>query len=667
MGWSRARRHLVLLLVCAAAPLSAAPVEAPFQVALGAIECEFTRSHLDAVKWRDRYVIGDPFDNPRPTVRPVLLQAGWRPLAEPTDDGAEAPVVSQTAEAVNVRLAGVAREVNGGPGRWSWQQVWTVERSGRLRLAYTLTQTVAPRVAWWLHRVELVGNRHELFVAAPNKDQHTPGKPVPIRTRDGREVAPRFGGEGSTVKEPAEVRLPYAGHQVVLRPDPSTRSVELWNGWWRQSINLHLPLGQRVETRLELDLADLPNVAQPTLTVAALPREPEPWREAALAPLPRPAQVLRFAQQTPGIIAWGKVTTHSEAELERFFAAMAPHFDVMELGVSWTDWKWDLGWDRDPAARGHAEAIAAEVRKQLRIAHRHGIKLALGLHFGGSGPGTGVLETRRQPQFQGESLDPETGGFHKQRDHFDWASAEATARGRQAWADCARLVGPVDYLFFNEPLWRLSTWYQAPLFSEAALADYRRFTGDPAARFPAKAYVPDTPRTNNQAGPDDWRRWSDWAQACFARMIGTQAGAFAQANADNLDYGGAIYFQHVGWTGPQYAVDLDRIAALPGVAWLCAEYVTDAKSPQWRKFRYYAARHGRRLSSFVNIGVYDPDAPGRVRYEGTDEGFARAVQMGLDEGAPMITLYPSDALDPKSPGYNPQRTAIWDRLTRPAR
>ncbi|MEI7730320.1 MAG: hypothetical protein WCO56_12155 [Verrucomicrobiota bacterium] len=655
----------LLLLGCGCwLPVHAASLATPFVVSLGAFECEFTRSHLDAIKWRDRYVIGDPFDNPRPTVCPVLMQANWRLLAQPSDDEASEPVVEQTETMVTVKLAGVAKEVGDGPGRWSWRQTWTLERTGRLRLAYTLTQTATPRGSWSMHRLELTGNRDELFITHPNKDKHTPGKPVPIRTRDGREVAPLFGGDGNIIKNPAEIRLPYAGHQVVLRPDSQTRSVELWNGWWRQKINLSLPSGKQVEAQFEFDLTDLPNLVKPRLAVASLPREQEPWRTAKLPPLARPARVLRFAQQTPGIIASSKVTPRSEEELERFFTAMAPHFDVMELVIAWTDWKWDLGWANGSASRLHAEAIAAEVRKQLRIAHRHGIRLALSLNFGDSGPGTGQLETRRQPQYQGETLDPETGSFIKKRDVFDWSSAEATARARQAWEDCARLIGPVDYLFFNEPHWRLSTWYQSPLFSEAALADFRRFTGNPTARFPAKAYVPPTLRTDNQASPADWGRWYDWAQASFARMIATQAGAFAKANTSNPDYAGAIYFQNVGWTGPQYAVDLDRLAALPEVTWLCAEYVTDANSPQWLKFRYYAARHDRRLSSFVNIGQYDPDAPGRVRYEGTDEGFASAVRMGIEEHAPMITLYPMDALDPKSPGYNPKRTAIWDRLTR---
>lgn len=644
------------------------PAEGPgFVVSLGAIELEFTDAGLDAVKWRDRYVIGDHFDNPRPAFQVLLLKEGWQTLATPSAVGAQPAAIHQADGAIMLRFAGEMSETGGGIGRWQWEQEWTVLRSGILRLQYSLRQLAQPTIPWWLHRFSLIGNRAELFVRYPNVDEHTPGKPIPIRTRDGRELSPLFGGEGNIVAQPAEVHLPFAGHEVIVRPDEQARSVELWNGWWRQSVNFELPVAEEVHATFEIDLSQLPQVPDAELAWSPLPQEDQPWLTADLPPLPPVERVLRFAQGAPAIIAWGEVRRYAEEELQRFYAEMAQHFDILELMVAWTDWKWDLGWDRNEEARRHAEAIAEEVRKQVRIAHAHGIRIALSLNFGGSGPGVGAAETSRQPHFQGETFDPETGEFHKAPEFFDWANREAVAAARRAFFDCAQLVGPVDYLFFNEPLWRMDPWYEVPLFSEAALADFREFVGDPTARFPAKPYAADSPRTNNRASQADWARWYDWAQACFARSIRVQAEAFAEANKDNPDYGGAIYFQHVGWTGPKYAVDLDRIAAIPEVTWLCAEYVTDATSPLWRKFRYYAARHNKKLSSFVNIGYYDPNAPGRARYEGTDEAFAEAVRMGLNENVPMITLYPADSLDSASPAYHPIRAAIWDQLTSPAR
>ena len=657
-------KSAILACLCLAGPASAAP-NPPFVVRLGALECEFTKSHLDVVKWRDRFVIGDPHSDARPTVQLLLLKQGWKPLAAPTDDGAAEPVVEQHADHVIVKLEGIMSEVEQGSGRWEWAQTWRLDDTGLLSLDYKLEQTATPTEAWWLHRIALIGNRTELFVGLPNQDHHTPGKPIPIHTRDGNQVAPLFGEEGSIVDGPRAVHLPYAGHEVILRPDEQARSVELWNGWWRQHINFELPAAPNVETHFEIDLSGLPQIDAPRFQVAPLPREDEPWLAAAIPDLPPVERPIRFAQNTPTIIAWDDVRGHDEEELERFFAEMAKHFDVMELMVGWTDWKWDLGWDTNEAARKHVETIALEVKKQVCVAHKHGVKIALSLNFGGSGPGTGKIETRRQQRFQAETLDPETGEFTKVPDVYDWASPDATAEARKAYEACARLVGPVDYLFFNEPHGRLLTWYQAPLFSEAALADFRDFTAAPEARFPAKPYCVDTPRTDSHATYEDWIRWYDWAQDRFARSIRVQAEAFAAANTGNPSYGGAIYFQNVQWTGPMWAVDLDRIAAIPEVTWLCAEYVTRADNSEWRKFKYFATRHDVGLSSFVNIGRYDPDKPGFVRFEGDDASFERAVRMGIDENAPMISLFPAMVLDAQAGGHHENRTAVWDRATRP--
>jgi hypothetical protein len=639
----------------------------PFVVSLGALECEFTASHLDIIRWRDQPVIGDAFSDPRPTVQPYLLKRGWGRLAGLNSGETRAPQVERSDDRVVVRLGGVAAEDNDGPGRWQWQQTWTFTRAGVLSLDYHLHQLTAPREEWWLHRLQLIGNRNELFVRPPTADQKPPGKPVPIHTRDGQDVSPPFGGEGNVVRAPETVRLPYAGHEVILRPDASARSVELWNAWWRQCVNFEWPVGPDVTTHFEIDLSDLPQIPDPTLTVAPVLQETQPWLTEDIPPLPPVERTLRFAQNTPGVIAWDKVRAHSEEELETFFAEMAPHFDVMELGVAWTDWKWDLNWETNAAARAHAEGIAAEVQKQVRIAGKHGIKIALSLNFGGAGPGVGNAETARQPQFQGETFDPLTGEFRKAPRFFDWGSAQAVESARRAFADCARLVGSVGYLFFNEPHWSVGTWYELPLFSEAALADFRRFTGDAQARFPAKPWAVDSPRTDNHAGAQDWARWLDWVQACFAHSIQVQAEGFARANAQNPQYGGAIYFQNVDWVGPKYAVDLDRIATLPEITWLCAEYVTNANAPAWKRFKYVAQKHHKQLSSFVNIGYYDSASPGRVRYQGTDAAFESAVRMGLEERVPMITLYPAESLNSASPGFSKTRTEIWDRLTAPGK
>ena len=423
---------LTALILASCSCAGAQTPEPPLQVMLGAIECEFTRAHLDVLKWRDQFVIGDPHSDPRPAARLMLLTDGWRRLAEPDAAHADPPAVEITDERFTIEMSGVMHEVADGPGRWRWRQVWTVEREGRLHLAWEVAQLAEPAQRWWRHRISLIGNRAELFVTWPRRDDHTPGRPIPIIARDGAEATPLFGGEGNIARAPREVRLPHAGHEVVLRPDESASSVELWNGWWQQCINFELPVRDEVRVEFEVDLSGLPQVDDSRLMVAALEETSRPWLEAEIPPLERTGPPLRCAQGTPSIIAWAEVRVRPEEELERFFAEMAPHFDVMELPIAWTDWKWDLGWDADPAARAHAEAIAAEARKQIEIARRHGISLAVSLNFGGSGPGTGRAETRRQPDLQGERFDPETGEFIKVPEAHDWGNPEAAARARRA-------------------------------------------------------------------------------------------------------------------------------------------------------------------------------------------------------------------------------------------
>lgn len=397
-------RLLAILTLCAAIP--AAAQQAPFSLTFGAVDCEFTRCGLDTIRWRDRPVFGDLAEDPRPAVQFVLLKQGWSQLAAPTLDGADEPRVQRTEDAVTVELSGTMTETGGGPGRWEWSQTWQVKRSGLLSVDYSVRQLAAPQEGWWLHRLALIGNRDELFVEPPNQDLDTPGKPIPIETRAGSQVAPPFGGKDSIVRDPARVRLPFAGQEVLITCDLQARSVELWNGWWRQNVNFELPVREQVSAHFEFDISQLPQTPQPTFILSPIVREPEPWAGAEIPPFPPVQRPLRFAQNAPTIIAWGEVRGHGEQELERFYAEMQKHFDILELMVGWTDWKWDLDWNKDEGARKHAEAIAAEVRKQIRIAHKHGMKLALSLNFGGSGPGTGSIETRRQPPVPGRDPRP---------------------------------------------------------------------------------------------------------------------------------------------------------------------------------------------------------------------------------------------------------------------
>jgi len=350
---------------------------------------------------------------------------------------------------------------------------------------------------------------------------------------------------------------------------------------------------------------------------------------------------------------------------ERKVRELAKHFDVVELFIAWTDWRHSVGWDKDPAAEATADRVAAKAQEWVDAGLKHGVEMALSTNFGHGEPGTGKQETRRQPHFQAETLDPIAGTFHKDRDVFDWANPAACEYARRAWRDAASKIKGVGFLFFNEPHYRLKDGHKAPFFSRSALDDFRRFCRDPAARFPAKPYAKDTDRTDNRATQADWRRWEDWVAAVYARRIRIQAEAVREANRDNPRYKGAIWFQNVLWIGPEWGTDLDLICALPEVKYIVCEYCTDENSEHWKKFKYFAHRHGKKLSSFVNISRYDALAKGRQRFQGTDETFRRAVHMGVRENVDMISLYSCNVMYPWAEAYHPSRTRIWGEVTRP--
>jgi hypothetical protein len=650
------------MILSVTSALCAAEFSGSVRLVYGGLEAEFTRAGLDALWFRDRHVFGDPHSDPRPAVWPALLDKQWKPVAQPEAVTAKAVDCEAGTDRARISLGGEMREREDGPGRWKWTQVWEIGADGKCLWRWTVTQLAPPATQIGYHRLCFVCNREEVFVEYPNKDKNTPGRKIPVVTRGGEQLAPQF-GVGELVRDPAEFRLPFAGSEVVVSLSANAKRVEFWNAWWRQQANIELPIPtDTVTAEVQIDLSQL-SLDGRRFAVEPIVPPAQPWLRADIPPLPKPARRLRLGQGAPSIIAWGEVRSHSDEDLERTFSELAPYFDILELPIAWTDWRHDLGWDKDAGARQHAEAIAAEAQKEIRIAHKHGIKLAVSLNFGESGPGTGKLETRRQPQFQGGVFDPVAGTFSKSRDQFDWANAEAVAYARTAWRDAARLLRGVDYLFYNEPLYRLKPWYQAPFFSEAALADFRRHCSDSAARFPAKPYVKETDRTNPNAAAADWDRWYDWLSSVYARMVQVQAQAFAEANADNPGYRGTIWFQNVDWVGREYATDLEKIAALPEVNYLVAEYVTRADAPQWRRFKYHATKHNKPLSSFVNIGWYDPPKPGRVRYEGADDAFEAACRLGVDERAAMISLYPTEGLQLSSPAYHKERTAIWRRVT----
>ena len=636
-------------------------------VELGPIELEVSDRAIEGLTWRGVFVFGDHHSNRRPVAYPRLLTDKWQRLAEP--DVAESTVaLKQTGDgAVLMKWQGTMRERE-GTGVWEWRQGASLSREGQLVLRYTCMAKTPSSRPLRQHRYAFLMNRNEVLV--PKKREkitsRTAGKPAAVTLTDGQTITRGFGGSPNVFEAVQTLALPFQGRQIRIRCAPAAPKLELWNGGWAQMTNFFLPPpAPRAEATLTIDLGELLDNGPHRLRFERIPARPRPWLVETIPARARPERPLRFAQCTPGIRNAGGASSLDPDETERQVKEMAKHFDVVELILSWADWKHSLSWDTNPKARAAADALAAKTQEWIDIGHEHGLMLALSLSFGGGEPGTGRQETRRKPEFQAEAFDPIAGEFSKVSSQFDWTNPEGLRYAREAWQAAAAKIKDIDFLFFNEPHFRLRPWHRAPFYSESALADYREFCHDPQARFPAKAWAKPTPRTNNQATHTDWQRWEDWIASVYARRIRVCTEAVRESNRRNPRYRGAIWFQNVNWVGPEWGTDLDKICALPEVKYIVCEYCTDAESEHWKKFKYFARKHGKQLSSFVNICWYDPHSKSRQRIQGDDDSFRRAVEMGVREHSDMLSLYQCSALFPWHLAYHPARTRIWDEVTKP--
>ena len=79
----------------------------------------------------------------------------------------------------------------------------------------------------------------------------------------------------------------------------------------------------------------------------------------------------------------------------------------------------------------------------------------------------------------------------------------------------------------------------------------------------------------------------------------------------------------------------------------------------------FGDHHSNRRSSFVNLCWYDRLNASRYRFQADDDCFRRAVRMGVNENADMISLYHCAPTYPWHPAYHPGRTRIWDEVTKP--
>lgn len=644
-----------LLALCCLSVTIIAPAWATwYDVTAGPVEMRLSETRVERILVRDRYVFADIRAERGPAIAPEFLDGQWRSVL---GEGDRRPpeLLEQDAERAVVRLAGTLRGREGGA--WPWRMDLTLPAEGRLVVEYAVQQEEAPAQAPAHHRLAFTYPFGQALGPGRRPERaHEPGLPVTTTDRAGESHTVPFGAEPNMISAPAHIALPWNDRQVTMQLSDNVGRVEFWQGRWTQRINLFLPratVEDEVITRVEIDLQPLARQSLLPVSLHETPDHLDRWRAHPPERLPEPERVLRMVQSLP---AYREMT---DEEMDEHCRDLAPHFDVVQL--HWAYWAWRyLQAQEDEQAREYLDGKISLIQRWVDASRRAGLEAALSVNW--SPPVANRSDMRDRPELQGERFDPETGEFVKVEDAFDWGNAEAARLAADALRDIAGRITGISYQWFDEPTYRLHVWHQAPFFSEAALEDFRRFTGDPAARFPAKPYAVETDRTDNRAGPEDWETWRRWVASVYTRMIRGWVEAVEEANADNPDYKGAIWFQHYRWWGPDYGSDLDEVFAIPGITWVVCEYCTNADDPNFKAFRHYAIRHGKQFSTFVNVGWYDASQPGSVRYQGTLDDFRRALEFCFEQNAAAITAYCSRSFYTFGEAYNPDRVRVWDEV-----
>jgi hypothetical protein len=614
----------------------------------GPVEVRVSPLGVESVLLRDRHVVGDPRPVIGRAIRPVILTEGWKTLAQPTPESGRQMLVQSVAHDAATVLIGGTLNAEGG-GSWNWQMAVDLD-GARLRIIYDLQRLEPPARPVLSNRLQIVLPAAQILGPDRRPEHaHDPGVDMTVRLRDGQTVDRPFGAQPNLFRQPAGFGLPFDDAIVPITLEGDVEQLEFWQGGWLQCANLSLPNVERLSACVTFDLRPIGGRAA-AVRAETIPDLPRPWLEGPLAPREKPAEVLTLIQD---VDAW---RNPPREEKERDCTELAKHFDIAELFVAYQDWRY-----ANPAGVDRREALVRQIQEWIDAGHKVGLRMALSLSW--DAPLSSERDSSMPEEFRGEVFDPQTGEFRRTERAFDWGNPAAREAAFAALNDIAGRLRDVDYLFFNEPHFNVSTWYEAPFFSQAALDDFRRFVGDETARFPAKPYAPDSPRTNNQATQEDWGRWHDWINHLYAERIRGEARAVAEANQSNPRYGGAIWFQASSWYGDQYGIDLDLVCAIPELAYIVCEYAASASDPNYRAFRYYADRHGKRFGTFVNIGRYDATKPGSTRYEDTPEDTRRTIRFGVDENADLISAYPMWSFYPWNPAHNPERVRVWDEET----
>jgi hypothetical protein len=219
----------------------------------------------------------------------------------------------------------------------------------------------------------------------------------------------------------------------------------------------------------------------------------------------------------------------------------------------------------------------------LRMAHKYGMRIAFDINEDLT-PGSYIPE-----KYKAEILNADSGKFIK-TDYLDWANPEAVAWEAENIKNRVKAYkGLPTYLMIHEGIGDR----QSGNVSKAALESFRKFSGNPNAKFPVPPTFPETERTTNKPDEELIKKYIEWKLGYYRGNIFMKNIFEAASKAlKGGNYKGGCYFGAVSDGGAYF---VPYIAESEDVALLCPENVRSSSQGIFQVWRKAAQKYPERL------------------------------------------------------------------------
>lgn len=368
--------------------------------------------------------------------------------------------------------------------------------------------------------------------------------------------------------------------------------------------------------------------------------------------------------------------------VDRFYASL----QGKGVNCVWSGpFPWNPGYWKDPE-------FVEFVKAHARIIKKYGMKTI----YNFSPNGLFNAEDKGSA-LQGKTLDSGT-GKRVTAQAWDYASPEAfaelTARSRQYMTSTKPYDGfSIDEVILIEPgtdsfTRRMSQYWTSPTYSDAALADFRRFVKAlnllPDAdkvkfpvttqmKEPSEKYnmglpaVPLTPENSEYLTRDDdypasplWKAWMAWRVDLLTRLHKVQYELAEEILADgNPGWIGCFSSAPTNWYCTEAGLDKYQIAAIPQLTYIVAGY---CKGLYLETLKDAAAKNNKLLGGMIETSVYGRPDP----LDGKSKILEFKNQVG--KGARCMLLYPlsnfnaertEKSMLKEGRGYQPETIKTW--------